>query len=186
MTLRLAILGDSLTAGYGLAPSEALPVRLQAALARLGLTASVLNAGVSGDTTADGLRRLDRDIPDGLDLCLVALGANDMMQVIATETIRRNLDAILARLAARGIRAFLCGMGAPPWSGLYAVALAGLFREAARRHAVALDPFLLAGVALNPAYALPDRIHPNAAGIEIVAARLAHVVAAAVGHARTG
>lgn len=179
--LRLAILGDSLTAGYGLKPSEALPVRLQVALSRLGVTATVLNAGVSGDTTADGLRRLDRDIPDGLDLCLVALGANDMMQIIPTQTIRRNLDAILVRLAARGIPVMLCGMRAPPWFGLYAVAFDGLFAEAARRHDVALDPFLLAGVALDPAYALPDRIHPNAAGIEIVADRLAPGVAAALG-----
>jgi acyl-CoA thioesterase-1 len=167
------MLGDSLTAGYGLRPAEALPVRLQAELERLARPVIVTNAGRSGDTTADGLRRMDRDVPADTRLCVVALGANDMMQLIATETVKANLDAILQRLMARGIPAMVCGIRAPPWFGWYAVAFDGLFREAARRHGAAFDPFLLEGVALNPAYALPDRIHPNAAGVALIARRLA-------------
>lgn len=145
------MLGDSLTAGYGLRPGEALPRRLQAELDRLGIPATVINAGRSGDTTADGLRRMDRDVPADTRLCIVALGANDMMQMIPTSTIVRNLDAILERLGARAIPAMVCGMRAPPWLGLYAVAFDGLFREVALRHRAAFDPFLLEGVALNPA-----------------------------------
>lgn len=167
------MLGDSLTAGYGLRADEALPVRLEAELRRLNHAVNVTNAGVSGDTTADGLRRVDRDVPADTRLCIVALGANDMMQLIATERIRENLEAILGRLAARSIPAMVCGMRAPPWFGMYAMAFDGLFQEAARRHGAALDPFLLQGVALNPAFALPDRIHPNARAVEVIARRLA-------------
>lgn len=174
------MLGDSLTAGYGLRPAEALPVRLQAELARLGRSVTVANAGRSGDTTADALRRMEREVSADTRLCLVALGANDMMQFIATETIRRNLDAILERLSARGIPAMVCGMRAPVWFGWYALAFDSVFRETARRHGAAFDPFLLEGVALNPIYALPDRIHPNAAGVALVARRLAPLVAKAI------
>lgn len=179
---RIAMLGDSLTAGYGLRPSEALPVRLQAALARLGVPAVVVNAGVSGDTTADGRRRADRVIPADTELCLVALGANDMMQGVPADRIRNNLDAILDRLADRGITAMVCGMRAPPWFGFYAVAFDRVFAAVAQERQLAFDPFLLEGVALNPAFALPDRIHPNAPGVEVIARRLAPRVAAALPH----
>lgn len=170
---KITMLGDSLTAGYGLRVHEALPVRLQAHLEALGRPASVIDAGVSGDTTADGLRRMDRAVPADTDLCIVALGANDMMQLLPTEGISRNLDAILRRLADRSIPAMVCGMRAPPWFGLYAMAFDGLFGEVARRHGAAFDPFLLEGIALDPAFALADRIHPNAAGVERMARRLA-------------
>lgn len=178
------MLGDSLTAGYGLRHSEALPVRLGAELAALGLSARVVNAGVSGDTTADGLRRVDRDIADDTDLCIVALGANDLMQMIAPERVRANLDAILSRLAARSIPAMVCGMRAPPWFAFYALAFDGLFRDVASRHGAAMDPFLLEGIALDPAYALADRIHPNAEGVAFMARRLAPRVAEVVSSAR--
>ena len=170
---KITMLGDSLTAGYGLRVHEALPVRLQAHLEALGRPASVIDAGVSGDTTADGLRRMDRAVPADTDLCIVALGANDMMQLLPTEGISRNLDAILRRLADRSIPAMVCRMRAPPWFGLYAMAFDGLFGEVARRHGAAFDPFLLEGIALDPAFALADRIHPNAAGVERMARRLA-------------
>lgn len=167
------MLGDSLTAGYGLRPAEALPVRLRLELAALGMSAVVVNAGISGDTTADGLRRADRDVPGNTELCLVALGANDMMQRVATDAIRRNLEAILDTLAARGVPAMVCGMRAPPWFGFYAVAFDGVFGEVAHRRGLPFDPFLLQGVALDPAFVLPDRIHPNAKGVERIARRLA-------------
>jgi acyl-CoA thioesterase-1 len=170
---KITMLGDSLTAGYGLRPHEALPARLQTYLGTLGWPATVINAGVSGDTTADGLRRMDRAVSADTTLCIVALGANDMMQLLPTEGISRNLDAILRRLADRAIPAMICGMRAPPWFGLYAVAFDGLFSEVARRHGAAFDPFLLEGIALDPAFALTDRIHPNAAGVDRAARRLA-------------
>ena len=178
--MRITMLGDSLTAGYGLRTREALPVRLQAQLDGLGLASRVTNAGVSGDTTADGLRRVDRDVPSDTRLCIVALGANDMMLGRPTERIARNLDGILKTLAARAIPTLICGMRAPPWFGLYAIAFDSLFAEVARRHRAPIYPFLLDGVALNPEYALPDRIHPNAKGVEVIARRLAPHVARAV------
>lgn len=177
---RLVMLGDSLTAGYGLGPSEALPVQLQSELARIGVDVDVLNAGVSGDTTADGLKRMDRAVPADVDLCIVALGANDMMQMIPLDDIRANLDAILVRLGARELPVMVCGMRAPPWLGDYAIAFDELFRDVAQRHGAAFDPFLLEGIALNPAYALPDRIHPNARGVAVMARRLAPRVKAAL------
>ena len=167
------MLGDSLTAGYGLGPHEALPVRLQAWLEARGRPGTVINAGVSGDTTADGLRRMDRAVRSDADLCIVALGANDMMQRLPIEGVSRNLDAILQNLEGRGIPALICGMRAPPWFGLYAVAFDGVFGEAPPPHRAAFAPFLLEGIALDPAFALADRIHPNAAGVDRMARRLA-------------
>lgn len=177
---RVTMLGDSLTAGYGLRVDQSLPVRLQAELGRLGHPASVTNAGVSGDTTADGLRRMDRAVPQTTELCLVALGANDMMQKIAPAQVRANLDAIVSRLSGRGITTLICGMQAPPWFGSYTLAFDAVFADVARAHQARLYPFLLDGIALNPVYALADRIHPNAAGIEQIASRLAPHVARAL------
>ena len=138
------MLGDSLTAGYGLRPEEALPSRLQSELARLGTDSIIVNAGVSGDTTADGLRRAHQDVPANTELCLVALGANDMMQFVAIDTIRQNLGSILDGLSARKIPAMLCGMRAPPWFGRYAAAFDGLFGEVARERKLPFDSFLKA------------------------------------------
>lgn len=174
------MLGDSLTAGYGLAADEALPVRLQTELAALGCLVTIRNAGVSGDTVRDGMRRVDRDVPGDTQLCIVALGANDMMLKRPVEQVRTDLDALLARLSARSIPVLVCGMRAPPWMGPYAPRFDAIFAAAATQHGAAFDPFLLEGIALNPLYALRDRIHPNAAGIAIVAHRLAPHVAAAL------
>ena len=170
------MLGDSLTAGYGLAPADALPVQLERELRGRGHEVDVANAGVSGDTTAHGLRRLDRDVPPDAQLCIVALGANDMMQMVAPDRIAANLDAILGKLRAMAIPALLTGMRAPPWFGPYASAFDRLFADAARRQGVAFDPFLLEGVALNPLYTLADRIHPNALAVQRIARRMAPVV----------
>lgn len=176
----MTMLGDSLTAGYGLEAADALPVRLQAEMARLGTPVVIDNAGVSGDTLADGLRRMERDVRQDTQLCIVALGANDMMLKVSPHRVRADLDAILGKLAARSIPAMICGMRAPPWFGSYASRFDAVFKLAAETHGVAFDPFLLEGVALNPAYTLPDRIHPNADGIQIVARRLAPEVIAAL------
>jgi acyl-CoA thioesterase-1 len=176
----VTLLGDSISAGFGLRPGEALPVRLQAALAAHGLDAEVIGAGVSGDAVRDGLARLDRSVPTRTDLCVVALGANDLMQSVPSDRVRAGLDAILTRLLARPTRVLLCGMRAPPWIGAYARAFDAVFPAVARAHGVPFYPFLLDGVALNPLFNLPDRIHPNARGIEIIARRLAPAIVSAL------
>jgi len=180
----VTLFGDSISAGYGLRATEALPVRLQAAMAARGVEAEVVGAGVSGDAMRDGLRRLERSVPARTDLCVVALGANDLMQSVPPDRLRADLDAILDRLLARPTRVLLCGMRAPPWIGAYARAFDAVFPAAARAHDVPLYPFLLEGVALDPMLSLPDRIHPNARGIEIVARNLAPHVIAALGPGR--
>lgn len=182
----ITLLGDSISAGYGLTADQALPVRLQAALAGLGLRARVRGAGVSGDTTADGLARLDKDVPTQTDLCVVALGANDLMQTRSPARIGEALDAIVGRLRARPTAVLLCGMKAPPWLAAYAPGFDAVFPAVAARHRVPLYPFLLEGVALDPRYNQLDRIHPNAAGIAVIAERLAPAVRSALIAGRDG
>lgn len=179
----VTLLGDSISAGFGLPAASALPVRLEVAISRLGQRVRVFGAGVSGDTTADGLRRLARDVPAGTRLCVVALGANDLMQAVSPAHIARTLDTIIDQLKGRGIRVLLCGMRAPPWAGAYGREFEAVFGTVAQRHRVDFYPFLLEGMALDPVFTLPDRLHPNAAGIDVIARGLAPVVAAALGHA---
>ena len=176
----VTLLGDSISAGFGLPTASALPVRLEAAISTLGLGVRVVGAGVSGDTTADGLRRMARDVPAETRLCVVALGANDLMQMVRPADMARTLDDIIERLKARNIDILLCGMRAPPWAGTYGQAFEAVFGQAARRHGIAFYPFLLEGMALDPAFTLPDRLHPNAAGIGVIARGLAPAVVAAL------
>ena len=176
----VAILGDSITAGYGLPAREALPAQLEAALAAAGTPVRVRAAGVSGDTTAGALARVDFSIQDDTDLCVVALGGNDLLQGIEPATMRANLEAIITRLKARNIPVLLAGMQAPPSYGGYATDFAAVFESLARDHDIPLYPFLLDGVALDPALNQDDGIHPNAAGVKVIAQRLAPVVAGAL------
>ncbi|HYF22174.1 MAG TPA: arylesterase [Caulobacteraceae bacterium] len=174
----ITVLGDSITAGYGLKMQEALPSQLQAALARAGVPARVRGAGVNGDTTAGGLARLERAVPGDTDVCVVALGGNDLLTGVSPSRTKANLDAIVRKLKGRGITPVLAGMRAPPLLGeSYQRAFDAVWPSLAKAHGVALYPFLLDGVALNPRYNLSDRIHPNAQGIRIIAERLAPVVA---------
>ena len=167
--LRIAVLGDSLTAGYGLAAGQAFPARLEAALAAGGSTIRVINAGVSGDTTAGGLARLDWMLADGPDMVIVSLGANDGLRGLAPEQTAANLDAILARLEAEGVTVLLAGMLAPPNLGAaYGEAFRRIYPELAGRRGVALYPFFLAGVAGRPALNQADGIHPTAEGVEVM------------------
>lgn len=171
---RLLILGDSITAGYGIGQAEAFPARLQAALVKAGVEAEVINAGVSGDTSAGGLARLDWAIGDRPPShAIVALGANDGLRGLPPAQMQANLDQILTRLRARGTRILLAGMLAPPNLGReYADAFAEVFRTLAAKHAVALYPFFLDGVAAIPRLNQPDGIHPNPAGVEVLVERI--------------
>lgn len=176
----VALLGDSITAGYGLPAKDALPAQLEAALAAAGTPARVRAAGVSGDTTAGALARVDFSIQDDTDLCVVALGGNDLLQGIEPATMRANLEGIITRLKARNIPVLLAGMQAPPSYGAYATDFAAVFEGLARDQDVALYPFLLDGVALDPALNQDDGIHPNAEGVKVIAQRLAPAVAGAL------
>lgn len=178
----LTVLGDSLIAGYGVRREEAIPARLEAALKARGLAVRVVNAGVSGDTSADVLARLDFSAPKETNGVLVAVGGNDMLRGLPPDQMRANLDAILAGLKAKGVRAALAGMRAPANLGAaYVRAFDAAFVTVARARGAPLYPFLLDGVALNPKLNQPDGIHPNAEGARIVADRLAPFVATAFG-----
>ena len=172
------LLGDSITAGYGLAQKDALPAQLELALRRLGVDVQVHGAGVSGDTTADGLARVDFSVRADAALCLVELGGNDLLQGADPVQTRANLTAILARLKARHIKAALTGMRAPVQIGAsFAHDFNAAFPAAAEAGHAPLYPFLLEGVAGNPALLQADHIHPNPAGVKIIAAKLAPFVA---------
>lgn len=169
----IAVLGDSLTAGFGVAADEAFPARLQARLQREGYDYRVVNAGVSGDTTAGGLRRVNWVLRAKPDVVVVALGANDGLRGQPPAAMRSNLEAIIARLRASGAQILLAGMRMPPNYGAeYTGQFAAVFPEVARRTGVALMPFLLDGVAAEPRFLQPDGLHPSAAGHQIMADRL--------------
>ena len=163
-------LGDSLTAGLGVTRDEAYPALLEARLRRAGFAYRVVNAGVSGDTTAGGLRRLDWVLRSRPEVVIVALGVNDGLRGQPVVGMRDNLVAIVTRLRETGTRVLLVGMRLPPNYGeAYATDFAEAFRAVARGTSVAFLPFLLAGVAGDPSLNQADGIHPNAAGHRIVA-----------------
>lgn len=173
--------GDSLYAGYGLHPDEALPARIEARLRAGGIRARLVNAGVSGDTSAAGRQRLafalDR-LDRKPDLVLLGLGGNDLLRQIPVEETRANLVAMLDELKARDIPVVLTGMLAPPNLGPdYAERFNALYPQLARQYDAPLDPFILAGVLGNGRLMLPDGLHPNARGVEVMSARLAPLIA---------
>jgi acyl-CoA thioesterase I len=177
--------GDSLTAGYGLPPGQGFAPQLEAMLRRNGLRAFVTDAGVSGNTAAQGRARLQWTL-DGLsgkpDLAIVALGANDMLRGLPPRQTRAELEAIVAELDRRGIPVLIAGMRAAPNLGSrYAAEYERIFPDLARTHGAALYPFFLAGVAGNPALALPDRMHPNFQGIKRMVSGITPTVLRALG-----
>ena len=174
---RVLMLGDSLTAGFGLPVTESLPSQLEAALKGQGLDVVILNGGVSGDTTAGGLARVEWALADNPTYALVALGANDALRGLDTERAFQNLDAIIGKLTAKGVKVMILGMLAPPNLGRdYGERFAAIFPKLAEKHRVPLYPFLLDGVALDPKLNQRDGIHPNADGVRIIVGRLAPLV----------
>jgi acyl-CoA thioesterase I len=182
----VTILGDSITAGLGLPAAAALPAQLEAALKRLRVEAVVRGAGVSGDTTADGLARLDFSVQPDSAVCLVALGGNDLLQGLDPKTTRANLEAIVKRLKARHITVVLAGQSAPKAVGAhYARDFNAVFPAVAAAEHTPLYPDLMAGV--GPGLRQHDGVHPSAAGVKVIAGRLAPLVAKSLGgHAPGG
>jgi acyl-CoA thioesterase-1 len=183
--LRIMALGDSLTAGYGLSRPDGFVAQLQAALRARAIPATVLDAGVSGDTSAGGRARLDWALADRPDAAIVALGGNDLLRAIDPAATEANLDDIIRRLTARNIPVLLAGMLAPPNLGAeYVVAFEGAYQRLARTHDVVFYPFFLDGVAGDPALNQPDGIHPNARGVAVMVERIMPAVEALLAKVR--
>jgi acyl-CoA thioesterase-1 len=169
----LVALGDSLTAGLGLETDQAYPALLERQLRAEGHHLTVINAGVSGDTTAAGLRRAEWALEGDVRAVIVALGGNDGLRGLPVDQMKQNLDDIVSLANSRGIAVLLAGMEAPPnFGATYTAQFRAVFQELAREHDVAFMPFLLDGVAGDPALNQADGIHPNAAGAELVAERV--------------
>lgn len=166
-TLHIVALGDSLTAGFGLPDSAAFPNVLQRRLKEKGFDVEISNAGVSGDTTAGGLARLDWSTPGGTDLVIVELGANDMLRNLPPAGARKNLEAILSNLRDRKIPAVLAGMKSlGNWGEQYLREFEGIYPDLAAQFSAPLYPFFLEGVSGQADLTLPDGLHPNAKGVE--------------------
>jgi acyl-CoA thioesterase-1 len=176
--IKLLVFGDSLAHGYGLSSEFAFPTQLERRLRDEGWDLRVINAGNSGDTTAAGLARLDWSLADEPDAVLVELGANDALRGIDPNQTRANLEAILDRLGDLGLPVLLAGMRAPRNLGSsYAESFDRIFPDLAEAHKVALYPFFLEGVALQPTLNQADGIHPNREGVSIIVERiLPHVI----------
>lgn len=177
----VTMLGDSITAGYGLAARDALPAQLEAILKSSGLKVRVRGAGVSGDTSRDGLARVDFSVQADTEVCIVALGGNDLLQGLEPDITARNLKAIVERLKSRKITVILAGMRAPDIVGSkYARQYNAVFPAVAKAQNITLYPDLLAGVAGNKALNQRDGIHPTGQGARLIATRLAPVVLTAL------
>jgi acyl-CoA thioesterase-1 len=159
--------GDSLMAGFGLDTGQSFPEKLQAALKERGHDVVITNAGVSGDTTSGGLSRLDWSVPDGTDIVILELGANDMLRGVGPEVTRKNLEAMIKRLKERGIAVLLAGMLAAPNLGPdYQAKFNAIYPELAKQYGLDFYPFFLDGVAGDRKFLLEDGMHPNAAGVD--------------------
>jgi acyl-CoA thioesterase-1 len=180
--INLVGFGDSLMAGYQLAPSESYTAQLEAALKAKGLNVMITNAGVSGDTTSGGLSRIDWSVPDGTGGVILELGAKDALRGIAPEQSEKNLDAMLTRLKERGIKVLLAGILAPPnMGGDYAEKFNPIYKRLAEKHAVPVYPFFLDGVTTVPGMQLEDGMHPNARGVAVMVERTLPMVESFLG-----
>jgi acyl-CoA thioesterase-1 len=169
--VKIVVLGDSLTSGLGLPGGQAFPVKLGRALKAKGIAADIVDAGVSGDTTSNGLARLDWSVPEGTDAVIVELGANDALRGVNPKVTRSALDAIVGRLKTRGAEVLVAGMVAPPNLGAeYVRAFNPIFPEIAAAHGALYYPFFLEGVATQAKFNQRDGLHPNAAGVDVIVA----------------
>ena len=176
------MLGDSLSAGLGLAAADAFPAKLQKALIDKGINVDITNAGVSGDTSSGGKDRLDWSVPDGTQAVILELGANDALRGIDPNLTRSALSDILARLKARRIAVLLCGMVAPPNYGSdYATRFDAIYPELAKSFGVPLYPFFLNGVAADAKLNQADGIHPTAEGVDVIVKNMLPTVEAFLG-----
>jgi acyl-CoA thioesterase I len=183
--MKILAFGDSLTSGYGLPPGEGFTDQLGQALKDQGVNAKVINGGVAGDTTADGLSRLDWSLADDPAVVIVELGGNDALRGLDPAVTKKNLDAILTKLQQQHRVILLAGMLAPPNLGSdYAASFNPIFPDLARQHQVTLYPFFLDGVAGNPSLVQPDGIHPTAQGVAIIVQRILPSLHEAIGRAR--
>jgi acyl-CoA thioesterase-1 len=183
--VKIVALGDSLTAGLGLPEKDGFVPRLQAALAAKGIAAAIVNAGVSGDTAAGALARLDWSVPDGTDAVIVELGANDMLRGFKPEVTRDALDKILQRLNDRHIAVLLCGMRAAPNLGAdFGRSFEPIYPELAAKYGALLYPFFLDGVAGDHSLNQHDGLHPTAAGVDVIVAAILPKVEELIGRGR--
>jgi acyl-CoA thioesterase-1 len=180
--IKMVVLGDSLSAGFGLPAGAAFPVRLQKALDTKGIKVDMINAGVSGDTSSGGRDRLDWSVPEGTEAVIVELGANDALRGTDPAVTRAALSDILTRLKARGVAVLLCGMVAPPNYGSdYAARFNAIYPELAKSFGVPLYPFFLDGVAADARLNQADGMHPTAEGVDIVVKNILPMVEAFLG-----
>lgn len=177
--VKLVAFGDSLTAGLGLPAASTFPARLEAVLRAKGYKVDVVNAGVSGDTMADGLARLDWSIPQDADAVIIELGANDALRGLDPKLTRSGLDEIVKRLRQRHVAVMLAGMYAPRNLGPeYSAQFDPIYSDLAKAYDLPLYPFFLDGVASDPKLNQPDGLHPTAAGVDIIVARILPTVEA--------
>lgn len=178
----IVVFGDSLTAGFGLPSADAFPSRLEAKLKALGTPVHVINAGRSGDTTTDGLARLDWSLADKPDLVILELGANDTLRGIDPTIVRANLDKMIVKIQASGAKVLLAGMRAlANWGEGYQHEFERIYPELAKARGVTLYPFFLEGVAMDPKLNQPDGLHPNERGVAVLVERIAPYVARLIG-----
>ena len=180
--IKMVVLGDSLSAGFGLVGSEAFPAKLQKALKAKGIEVDMINAGVSGDTSSGGRDRLDWSVPEGTQAVIVELGANDALRGTEPAVTRAALTDIVTRLKARGIAVLLCGMFAPPnYGGEYSARFNAIYPDLAKSSGVPLYPFFLEGVATDTRLKLADGLHPTADGVDVIVKNILPTVQAFLG-----
>lgn len=182
-TISILAFGDSLTAGFGLAPEEAFPARLEAALKGRGHDVKIVNGGVSGDIAADGLARLDWSLTGDIDAVIVELGANDALRGLAPQQAEASLDQIMTILSQKNLPVLIAGMMAPPNLGHdYGQSFNGMYQRLAEKHGALLYPFFLDGVAADPSLNQADGLHPNAKGVEAIVQRITPAVEELLGN----
>jgi acyl-CoA thioesterase-1 len=183
--LKIVAFGDSLTAGLGLPADEAFPAKLEAALKTKGYAVNIVNAGVSGDTASAGLARFDWSVPDNTDAIILELGANDALRGVDPRQTKNALDAILDKIDARHIPVLLAGMQAPRNMGAgYVRTFDAIYPALASTHRVVFYPFFLDGVAADPKLNQGDGMHPAAAGVDVIVARILPRVEDLIGRVR--